>query len=42
MPMPVKGEDDQGDKSTAAKRRGGPRPAVVRSRPKVVPRSGAK
>lgn len=42
MPMPVKGKDDPGDKSTASKRRGGPRPAVVRSRPKVVPRSGTK
>ena len=42
MPMPVKAKDDQGDNSTAEKRRGGPRPAVVRSRPKVVPRSGAK
>jgi PPE-repeat protein len=42
MPMPVKAKDDQGDNSAAEKRRGGPRPAVVRSRPKVVPRSGAK
>ena len=42
MPMPVKGKGKPDDESTASKRRGGPRPAVVRSRPKVVPRSGAK
>jgi PPE-repeat protein len=42
MPMPVKGKDEPDGKSGAVMRRGGPRPAVVRSRPKVVPRSGAK
>lgn len=42
MAMPISDKKDKDDKSAAMKRRGGPRPQVQRSRPRVVPRSGAK
>jgi PPE-repeat protein len=42
MPMAMNKEDEPDEKSTAAKRRGGARPQVRQSRPKVVPRGGTK